>query len=324
MADLIDAALLSVVGWSIYLASPEWVHGLGDDGVFVGLVISTLYTTLGTSRVGRGQTLGKRLLKLQVLAVDGQPLSPLKAMLRTWIVAFVFYLSAFEVLFTRLLPADAGVAVIKLLQAAWLSTALGLVLLTAFHPAKRGLHDLLVGSVVIHKAQGFDAAQLAAINLWPTTRKWRVAVWAIGLLLVGGVINVGIAATRDRSDVELAQHQAWELMRGDPALRVANIKINTRRVKSLKTGETTSTSVVLVMAEPPQLREPVSADNPIIERLFRTTRDNLPPTLAADVLQVGVVTGFNLGIAKRLTTIEFAEGYADPGLRQQVARTTRY
>ncbi len=324
VADVLDALLLTAVGWGIYLAAPTWVHGLGDDAVFVGLAIATLYTATLSSRIGAGQTLAKRVLKLQVLGVDGRALPPLKAALRSLMVSFVFYLSAFEVLFARPWPAVAGVVVIKLLSVLWLGTVFGLVCFTALHPAKRGLHDLLMGSVVIHKRSGFDPKAFAALNVWLPTRKWRAAWWALGVLLVGGVAGVFTGATRERTEVERAQHHAWKVMERDPALRVINLKITVRTVKNVTRGESRSTAVVAVTAKPPGLSEPVRVNDPIIDQLFQATRDNLPPNLGADVLQVSVITGFNLGIAKRLTTTDFVEGYADPGIRRQVGLSTRF
>ena len=70
----------------------------------VGLVISLTYYGLLQSALGRGQTLGKRLLRIEVIGVDGAHLSIGRAVLRSLFLALIVYPG----LYASLLATGAG------------------------------------------------------------------------------------------------------------------------------------------------------------------------------------------------------------------------
>lgn len=70
----IDLALLEglslILGWIFW----DFFAGLGRWGHLMGFSLFVLYFGIFTSQWGNGQTLGKRIARIQTIAKNGQPL----------------------------------------------------------------------------------------------------------------------------------------------------------------------------------------------------------------------------------------------------------
>ncbi len=154
-----------------------WARGaaVAIDVALAGLVISVLgvaglalhlvYVTLAHARYG--QTIGKFLLHLQVRRTDGGRLGIGRSLARTVASMWFPFLTGLVILLTQggggltlaieqiqLTDVDAfqalvlGVAVSNLLSSLLFAAGLALA---AFHPGKRAMHDLVVGSEVVYR-----------------------------------------------------------------------------------------------------------------------------------------------------------------------------
>jgi uncharacterized RDD family membrane protein YckC len=162
VADALDAVFLFVAGWTLSLPFHTAFARLGERGVFVGLAISLAYTGVLQSRLGGGQTLGKRLLGLRVVRLDGTLLSLDRSLVRYALMGVLVYQGAVAYALAALLP----FLPLAFVQTVFVGIAgtlfIGCVLVVPFHPLKRGLHDLLAGTIVIRGAladPGFIAAR---------------------------------------------------------------------------------------------------------------------------------------------------------------------
>jgi uncharacterized RDD family membrane protein YckC len=151
VADTLDAVFLFVVGWVLSVPFHSTFARLGERGVFIGLAISMAYTGVLQSRFGGGRTLGKRLLGLRVVRLDGTLLSLDRSLVRYALMGLLVYQGA---------VAYAVAAVLPFVPLAWVQTAfagiagalfVGCVLVVPFHPLKRGLHDILAGTIVVRR-----------------------------------------------------------------------------------------------------------------------------------------------------------------------------
>lgn len=71
----IDMLLLAGVGYLLGLIAFDTLAVLGPWGRLIGLVLGAVYFGLLDGPLGRGQTLGKRLLQIAVCRLDGSPLT---------------------------------------------------------------------------------------------------------------------------------------------------------------------------------------------------------------------------------------------------------
>lgn len=82
----IDGLLLGLVGAVLGFLWFDQLAALGQNGRFLGGVIAFAYLAILNSRIGSGQTLGKRLMKIRVTDVQGSAVSLERAALRSLIL----------------------------------------------------------------------------------------------------------------------------------------------------------------------------------------------------------------------------------------------
>src|SRR5262245_3395670 len=92
-AFVVDGLILAVPAMLLGFALFNWAASLGQAGRLIGFVVALLYFGLLNSRLGGGQTLGKRLLGIRVTDRNGAPLSPLRAILRYLVLAVPYFLN---------------------------------------------------------------------------------------------------------------------------------------------------------------------------------------------------------------------------------------
>jgi uncharacterized RDD family membrane protein YckC len=152
-ADLLDALVLGAIGWVIATVFRDGLLSLGERGVLLGIPLTLLYSGVLHSEIGGGQTLAKRLLRLRVLRLDGGYLSLDRSLVRWAIMGFVCYGGSVAYAMGSIAPVFHAQALSAVLGGAQLAIFLGCALLVPFHPLKRGLHDLLTGSIVIRNGK---------------------------------------------------------------------------------------------------------------------------------------------------------------------------
>jgi uncharacterized RDD family membrane protein YckC len=184
VSDVIDAVFLAIAGWLLVMAFRGPLLKLGDRAVLLGVPISLLYTAVLHSRIGGGQTLAKRLLKLRVVRTDGSLLSFDRAVVRWALIGFLFYGGAAGQALLGVAPFLKAELVFAAFGGVQLALFLGCGLLTAFHPLKRGLHDLLTGSMVVRRA--LPPAEFIAERHSPT-RDRRLILGAVSLAVVASL-----------------------------------------------------------------------------------------------------------------------------------------
>jgi len=137
-------------------------------GPILGIGLHLVHVTIGHALYG--QTVAKYFLRIRVQRVDGTKLGPIRSLLRTFSALwFPFYvvLLGFAVqgvpglmgLADNLDPTQldtlrqfgVGIVLGNAIPALFWFAGLGLA---AFHPQKRALHDLLVGTLVVYRLDG--------------------------------------------------------------------------------------------------------------------------------------------------------------------------
>lgn len=174
VAFVVDALLLGAPALAVGFLLFEAASALGEWGRLVGLALAATYFAVFDSRLGGGQSPGKRLLGVKVTRWDGTLLSPGTAAVRALILLIPFYLNGLQV--------DEGTSAVLLSLLTLLVFGLGLsiVYLFLFNSSRRSLHDLATGAVVVD-AQTIQPPRLLA--LWP-------GHW----IAVGAVCSLAIAA----------------------------------------------------------------------------------------------------------------------------------
>lgn len=280
---------------------------MGENGVWFGLLVSIAYFVPTQSGFGNGQSLGKRLLGIQVLDMNGQPLSLAKSFLRYLIVAFVGYIGVFTGVVNLILGATSAIFVDSILGTLWLIALAGCYLLLPLHPLKRGLHDLVANSIVVYRNK-FNATALNSLNSPAKTKK----AFAIVGCLFAVMIVVGIW-----SFMAVTKHTAIAAMQEIQTKLESTGKFNATSVMdntSSNESGTIRSIIVQTYAGGPltQNREDLK---PLYDLAFQAIRDQIKDLSPYNNLRVGLRFGYNLGIRKRYTVLFQDENPSKPGER---------
>ena len=141
LAFIIDGLLLGIVGFLLGLMFFEQFARLGGWGRLVGFIITVSYFGVFNGSIGKGQTIGKRFTKLNVIDRDGQFLSPRKSFPRSAILVLPFFLNG-ALIPTSVIMSPLGILIGLIV----FGIGGAIVYLYIFNRRTRqSLHDLAVG-----------------------------------------------------------------------------------------------------------------------------------------------------------------------------------
>ncbi len=185
LTDILDAAFLGLFGFLLSIPFNGIFYKMEENGLWLGLCITFLYTGILQSGIGQGQSLAKKLLRIQVLHRDGSYLTLSQSFLRYSVIALIFYNTWIGMGLVSLFPFLDNIVFQIFYSFGILLLLISTVILVAFHPLKRGLHDMLVNSIVVRKG----LYNLEKINKADNSAKAKRAFIICGIccaLVVGG------------------------------------------------------------------------------------------------------------------------------------------
>lgn len=163
-ALLVDSLLLGLLGQ--LLAWKFAAHFMVMDGWerLIGLAIVLAYGGVFDSHLGGGQSPGKRLLGIRVVALDGSLLGVPKAMLRKLVFWAPFFLNG------AITDPDLVLSVVGVLAAVIIFGGFfSLAYLSVFNrPTRRVIHDLVAGTCVVRAREGVapEVGRLKSVHRW--------------------------------------------------------------------------------------------------------------------------------------------------------------
>lgn len=191
LAFLVDMILLWLTGYMLGLQLLSVFAKMGRWGCLVGYAIAMAYLGLLNSRLGKGQTLGKRLVQIHVVGQDGQFISPARSLLRTGLLVSLYLLS----------PLDTQPLSLSPLHMLFMLVSGGLHVGAAYfylfnRRTRQTLHDLVARTCVVR-----DVSE-GRLSLPPVARVHYVVSGGLTVLLTGLEVLLALGAKR------------WEPLRG--------------------------------------------------------------------------------------------------------------
>lgn len=282
-ADFLDAIFLGIPGYGIGYLFKYNFSAMGSHAIWIGLVCSFIYYGLQHTRIGGGQTPGKRLLGIQVLRRDGQYLDFGKSFLRYLVVSFVFYNWIYGSLISHL-PQTAMMAAgsIYFLVIIWAFFACFLMI--PFHPLKRGLHDIAADSIVVYKGC-FDNEVLDQMEDSAKVKRALIILSIGSVLLAGGCILglVKFSGSRDMS--KLAEIQKSLGTEYD----ISQVRANSFNGKA--------ESLAVVVYVPLKIFENKTEKERIRQEVFNKVKTRFNDLEPFGKLRIVMSSGYNIGIA---------------------------
>jgi uncharacterized RDD family membrane protein YckC len=275
IAFMVDGVILAVVGKGLGLLFGSIFAQMGGTGPLVGFGVYVLYFGILHSPIGKGQTLGKKLLKIRVVNARGKYISFTKALLRASIIGIFFCLSAVN----SLLVSDTAILVNSILC---IIVGAGIIYFYLFNRITRqSIHDLISRSFVV-KADAEDRS--ISLTIW---RKHYLIYSSIILILVIGSLFLYSKQleTRVMSMLNLQN----ELKRIDG---VNDASVDVVRVTSLQDNRTADQLAVTVYVK----RKPLSYRD-MQNDVAKLVLEKYPVTNIQSV-HVKISNGYDIGIAK--------------------------
>lgn len=150
-AYFVDLILLNILFLAVYIVLNLINYNYGEFWIIFA-VIYLIYFTIGDSTITSGQTAGKHKFKIQVIGDNGKELDIIQALLRALYMTVFYFSFNFALLLVEFLN-NYILDVISYAFVSFLFTIIicGVTIFLLFHPAYKGLHDVLLHSMVIRK-----------------------------------------------------------------------------------------------------------------------------------------------------------------------------
>jgi uncharacterized RDD family membrane protein YckC len=296
LAFVIDGIILGLAVNLTALLLFDPLSRLGPWGRLVGFLITLPYFAILDSRPGNGQTLGKRLLRLQVVDKRGETISLGKSALRYSVFAVPYFVNGI-ILPTSRTPLIVSILIELLIFGLGGST---LYLLLFNRHTRQGLHDIAAGAYLT------DVEKSGPLHLKPI---WKIHWVILGswLLIVGvGGTVLGYRLTKSGSFPRLLEDV--RLLEGMRGVQVAGVQdLNWVNFQS---GERQTILAVNVYPRENSAEEEAFADTvaKLIMEHDATAKEH-------DLLRVTINRGYDLGIAHGQVSHSFAHTPAEWNVR---------
>ncbi|VFQ44160.1 RDD family protein [Desulfoluna butyratoxydans] len=146
-ALFVDALILCVFGLFLGLAFSQQFAELGGWGRAIGFPIAAMYFVILNSRFGGGQTIGKRVFKVQVVDKTGKLLNLTQSTLRYSIIGIPYFLNGAIIPESIFFP-----VVLPLVSLLVFGFGISIIYLSVFNRnTRQSLHDIITGTYVIRK-----------------------------------------------------------------------------------------------------------------------------------------------------------------------------
>ena len=144
VAFILDMMLIGMIGYLSTFLFESFYMKLGNSGKLIGAVIVLIYFGIFDSKIGNGQSIGKKILKIQVVNKNSECISVSKSILRSlWLFTFIL-LNGFSLGNSKYIP------IIIILGTILFSIVLLEIYFFIFNKkTKQSFHDLLADSFVI-------------------------------------------------------------------------------------------------------------------------------------------------------------------------------
>lgn len=276
-AFVIDGILLGIAGVILGALLFDTFARMGAYARLIGFAIALAYFGICNSRIGGGQTLGKRLFGVRVVDSHDQPLSLPRSLLRYVVLGIPFFANGLPINPTLALSTPLG----YLLALVVFGGMFAIVYLYVFNRRTRqSLHDLAVGSYV----ERFDRAVQTA----PFPVMWHGHIVVVALLAVIALSAPAVASRLVKTQTFAGILPLYQMLSNQP--HVINAQV-ARGWTSM--NGTTSHSLQSSL----RLDAPLTEDGAMARGIAQQMAKADPNIADEDAVVVVLVYGYDMGIA---------------------------
>ncbi len=280
-AWFVDTLILGVIGQIIGIVFSSFFFSIGPYGRPIGLLFIIPYFGIMNSRIGGGQTLGKRWMKIAVRNKNNEPIELWRSIIRISLLALPALFNGWAI------PIFQNYAV------AWFVSLLvfglgGVIFYTMVfnRKARQGIHDLLLGTYVVHLPG-------KPIESFPVTSRthWIVASIWIGIVAIGTLAMVFIAPTILSKAPLASAKSLYDILQDDP--RFFTVGVNDQAFHD--SNGNTSRSLNITVWYKGKIGE--NERDEVVNSIVKIVLDNEKNINDYDGIRVNVTSAYDVGIA---------------------------
>ncbi|MFB3897301.1 MAG: RDD family protein [bacterium] len=279
LAFIIDSILLGILGYITGLFLFDFYAQLGGAGLILGFFIALLYFGLFNSSLGKGQTLGKRIMRIEVVDSSGNSIPLSRSLLRFTILGIPYFLNGAPI------PSHITVSPIGY-GIGFLIFGFGgaIVYLYIFNRRTRqSLHDLIMGTLVVRT---IPKGKLPHNSVWKT----HLIVVGVWFLLVIGFS--AFASYFSQSGIFPEIRAVQQKIESSGEFRFVTVMVGKSwRIINDKREETSFIHATVV------LKENQNDYDTAAKKVASFILNVYPDAAKKDFLVVTVSYGYNIGIA---------------------------
>ena len=292
-AFFIDIIVLALLGFILGLFLKDTFVQLGSQALLIGFIISLVYFGLGNSLIFKGQTLGKKILKLRVVDKNLDTISLQKSLLRTLIYTVPYFFLNYGL---------NGSTQFSTLFIAKEIILLSFLIILPIHfiinsSTRQAIHDLILKTYVV-ELEAYPGQQLKKSRFSPIIYSGIVLIVLITLFIFFNLQN--------RNLIETAKKLVPISEQIDRNNEVQNSSISQNFSTVLKLGSDENISKTNSLVLDIELNKNLISDiNPedIAELAFvkdavKIILKDVPNAKRFDFIQVNLIYGYNIGIYK--------------------------
>lgn len=279
-AFFIDSVFLGIIGFLLGLVFKEQFVEIGGWGRLLGFAIALTYFGVMNSKITRGQTIGKKVLKIRVVNNNNQPIDILRSFIRYSILGTPFFLSGTH--FTNEMMPSLWIYPLSFVIFGGIFSIIYLYIFNRV--TRQSLHDLAVGTFVVNSNN--DNQEVGE------------AIWRPHLLIVSGFFLIATIVptftstlTQDEPFKGLLETQA--ALTKYPSVNYATVFDGTTTYSSIKKGTSTTTHINSQIF----LKENSIDDVGLARNLAEIIVTNYPESLSKNTIQIELTYGYDIGIA---------------------------
>jgi uncharacterized RDD family membrane protein YckC len=271
-----DGMIVGIAATLVALPFFETLSRLGPWGRLVGFCVALPYFAILNSSIGNGQTVGKRWMHLQVVDVRGNTIAFGKSLVRYAWLAIPYFLNDMS------LPVTRTPWIVSSLIAVMVFGVGGanLYLVCFNRHTRQGIHDLAVESYV---AEADKSGPLK------TTAIWKMHWVILGVLLI--VLSSAGWILRD----EVAKWGAFTRLLDDARVIESVEGVQQAGVQDLTSWNNGKETKILVLDV--YWAGKSSGEEAFADRVAQLILQNDPKVQEHDLLRIGMIRGYDLGIA---------------------------
>jgi uncharacterized RDD family membrane protein YckC len=279
LAFIIDGLLLGLVGCVCGLFLFDLLAHLGGWGRLVGFSVAFPYFGLLNSGVGRGQTVGKRVMKIEVVDRAGQHIALGWSLLRYVILGTPFFLN-----FALIPPSVMMSPIGHIIGFILFGFGGAIIYLYVFNRhTRQSLHDLAVGTFVTRTSPPGEVVGSV----------WRPHIVVVGIWFLSVVVLSVVMTGLSQKGVLPGLLDVQRAIQASGNVHVATVNVGKSwRIVDGSRSETTYFYSNAIWKQRPQDEETAARS------VASIILSNYPKIMEKDMLIVVVSYGYDIGIAR--------------------------